>query len=189
MIAPGIDHWTSQEEGFPWDLFGEFMSDPEILRPQMEDGMILDPQRVNWSAFGQDPRRIIYLFAMEEQIAGYTLLQGRGVACAEFHMTFQPWARGRLAKGLGLWTMAKLFSDTTCRKLRTEIPRYNKAACRMAVELGMEREGVIRETFLFNGRMCDTVIYGVTRDGFLVSKHIRTGSESSNNGTGAVYHH
>lgn len=185
MIAPGLEHWVSQDEGFPWNLFAGMMGEPGFLQTQMEDGMEFDPDKVDWRAFSRDPRKIIYLFALDSQVAGYTLLQGKGVACVEFHMGFLPWARGRLAKGLGLWTLGQLFASTSCHKVRTEVPRFNKAACRMATELGMCREGLIHETFRYRGVMWDTLMYGVTRDEFLV----RFKPEGPNNGAGAVHHH
>ena len=81
----------------------------------------------------------------------------------EGHMNVHPDGRGKTAIEAGKETLSWLFENTKFRKIIGLTPTYNKAAIRFAILIGMEREGVISNSWLKNGVLYDQVVTGINK--------------------------
>ena len=64
---------------------------------------------------------------------------------------------GKMALEWGFKNMPRL------QKLISYVPKHNRLASILARKVGMKLEGIIKESFLFDGKMEDQELYGITR--------------------------
>lgn len=81
----------------------------------------------------------------------------------EIHTCILPayWGRQALdgAAAMVLW----MFTNTSCRKLMTWVPVYNRLAYKFALRAGMVDEGLSKRSFLRNGVLFDQHLLGMER--------------------------
>ena len=71
-------------------------------------------------------------------------------------------------KGVGKKTvkllMDKVFSITDLRKIYAYVHIENKPSCCLLESLGFQKEGLLREHYMLNGKAVDQVFYGLLKD-------------------------
>jgi hypothetical protein len=59
-----------------------------------------------------------------------------------------------------------MFNDTSCQKVVANIPTYNRPTAIYAGNIGFEREGLLTESFLKDGKLHDQVVFGLKKTDF-----------------------
>lgn len=62
------------------------------------------------------------------------------------------------------------FNDLNLRRIEADIDPRNIASIRTVEKLGFQREGFLRERWLVNGEVCDSVLYGLLKTDWRQSK-------------------
>lgn len=72
------------------------------------------------------------------------------------------YGKGYATEMVGTW-IDEIFDRTEIRKLVAFIAEENLASCRVAEKLGFQREGMLREQYLIEGRAVNEGVYGLLR--------------------------
>ncbi|MBQ6550092.1 MAG: GNAT family N-acetyltransferase [Lachnospiraceae bacterium] len=62
--------------------------------------------------------------------------------------------------------MRYYFNELRMHKCNVAVYEFNEASIGLHEHLGFVREGVVRETYYTDGRYCDDILFGMTRDEF-----------------------
>lgn len=60
-----------------------------------------------------------------------------------------------------------MFDNTSCEKMITNVPEYNKLAYRFAKSIGGVDEGTNRKSFKKEGILMDQYVLGITKEEFI----------------------
>ena len=99
----------------------------------------------------------------EDGIHGIMTVQPFGVNCLQVKLAFRPEHYGHkdnielARRGLATWA-----EITKVPKYVMAIPTEDKSKLRFAQQVGFKREGVLRNSFLRNGKMIDQYLVGVS---------------------------
>lgn len=152
-------------------LFGIF-SDPEVMRywssPPMED--LEDAQNLLNEVRTKFRRKTYYQWGVarreDDRVIG---------TCTLFHLDLdnrraeigyalgrEHWGKGYMAEALGaLLTLA--FLQLGLHRLEADVDPANAGSIKTLERLGFQKEGYLRERWLVNGRVMDTLLYGLLR--------------------------
>ena len=83
----------------------------------------------------------------------------------EIHTCILPPYRGRAAIHAGKDAGAWMFENTQCRKIVTLVPEDNRPALFHALNSGMRKEGLIKDSFLQDGDLSDLILLGLEKGG------------------------
>lgn len=146
------------------------VSDPEQIAPVLRDPFIWDHISDDYSGNAADfvppvtPDRV-YLGAFDgEALVGVFLYHFHTRTMAEVHSCILRSHRGRWALDQAKASLRFIFDNTTCRKVITHVPDYNKPALSFALRVGMTLEGNNRASFLKNGVLHDQALLGIRSD-------------------------
>ena len=156
-----IKLWHSSMPTFPWDDYYALMRNDRILGPQLEDG-VTPPDERALRQFEGDPRRTIWLIADEDVMLGFVMLEQRGVRLKEVHTSWRA-GSGQLRKRVWSFILAREFEWGT-HSIIAIIPAFNHPARHLAIACGLRPAGLIPSSFLRDGKMCDSLIYAITKD-------------------------
>lgn len=81
----------------------------------------------------------------------------------EVHTNIIPERRGKDAIIETMRSMSWIFNNTSCLKIVTHVPFFNRQAKLFALKCKMKHEGVNRQSFMKNGVLYDQDILGITR--------------------------
>lgn len=90
----------------------------------------------------------------------------------EIHVNILPEGRGRHAIEATGKAFEYIFTETKCEKLICIIPVICENVYSFALKMGMEPEGILKESFLKNGKLIDQHIMGIGKTFW--SKNIST---------------
>lgn len=85
----------------------------------------------------------------------------------ELHTMIRKEARGRNAINAARDATSWLFKNTTCEKIITHIPKYNKQAKVFARMCNFELIGINTKSFKRDGVLHDQYVYGLEKEKFL----------------------
>lgn len=105
--------------------------------------------------FLQPAEHVLFMFTMRT----HTLF--------DVHTMILPEGRGKQAVRAARDAAAWMFDNTTCEKLETCIPVFNKAARIFARVAGMQYEGTSRRSFKKDHELHDQWVFGLTKEEFL----------------------
>ncbi len=80
-----------------------------------------------------------------------------GYALAQAH-----WGNGYLAEALRC-ALSHAFGPMNLNRIEADIDPRNAASEKLLVRMGFQKEGYMRERWIVNGEICDTVFYGLLR--------------------------
>ena len=80
----------------------------------------------------------------------------------EAHMCLLPAAWGDQSREISLACARWFATESGCRKLTATVPQYNRLMHALASRIGMQRIGVLTESTLQGGRLCDQTIFGLS---------------------------
>lgn len=141
-------------------LVREIVTDPAIWPHVQEDGAGQD-----WEPLDHDGFQ--WMLVTDPLPAGVFLVHARGLACYEMHTCLLPRTWGKQAADAAQLLLRWAFTETSCRKMITAVPAYNRAALRFARAGGMQQEGINRASYLHAGQMIDQIMLGITKEEWL----------------------
>lgn len=134
----------------------------EIARNDLVFKHISDDNSIRGDSIYSD--KFTYLAANEgSELMGFFAISAINSICYEIHTVMHPktWGRSlKYAKEVIVW----IFENTPCKKLITFVPADNPQALSLAINSGMEKEGILKKSFLKNGVLLDQHILGVGSD-------------------------
>lgn len=152
-------------------LFGIF-SDPEVMRywssPPMED--LADAQNLLADVRTKLRRKTYYQWGIarreDDRVIG---------TCTLFHLDLdnrrgeigyalgrEHWGQGYMAEALGaLLTLA--FQGLGLHRLEADVDPGNTGSIKTLERLGFQKEGYLRERWIVDGRVMDTLLFGLLR--------------------------
>jgi RimJ/RimL family protein N-acetyltransferase len=99
-----------------------------------------------------------------DRVLGLFLFTPQGAACWEVHTCLLPIAWGRRAAAAAAGAAEWLFEQTSCSRIVTTVPAYNRLALRFARAAGMTEYGRNPASYLKNGKLHDQVLLGLSRE-------------------------
>jgi len=154
--------WTGTVN-FPWTKLLRVMRFPEVWMPQVEDGVTADGLTVEYLQQRGTPT---CLFMDGPKTLGFVALESHGRVWTSMHVGFKPGVPGYVKRSNILYAMMSVFETTETRKLTGMVPEFNKPARWMARQCFMQPTGRVTKAFLRDGKLCDLVVYGVSKDEF-----------------------
>jgi RimJ/RimL family protein N-acetyltransferase len=142
------------------ELVRSIMTHPRVYPHITDDGSpaAAEFQPVNHPA-------IWYVLARDgDELLGLYMFIPQGAACWEVHTCLLPASWGARAAAAAAGAAAWLFERTTCRRIVTSVPSYNRLALRYAERAGMQQFGVNPRSFLKDGKLHDQVLLGLSKD-------------------------
>lgn len=140
------------------DLILETVAEPRLFAASNEDGatpeeLRIDTRRVTWLALIDD----------ERNVRGFVVGVPRGRATMELHVAIKPqfWGDSKPNVELGKMAVAWLAEHGGVRKFVACIPTEDKQVVRYAQRVGLQREGVNKQSYLRNGEMIDQYHLGL----------------------------
>jgi len=138
------------------DLIKRIFTDPLNYNFLIDDGSVT-PENYEPSMDGI----IYYLVLGDEQ--GIVLLYPTNSVSFDIHICMSPDCRGKEAVSLGKETIDWIFENTSCVKINTKVPFYNKKVFHYAISVGFEQEGIDSQSFLKDGNLYDQYVLGIRR--------------------------
>lgn len=149
---------------------------PEILRrfylihdiwDIMQPDGAADAKDLDFSLFvaNEDDHSLIFVSATyDAELAGLFMFHQTNQHCYDIHSALLPefWGQ-KLAYLLGREACLWMVVNTSCEKVTTSVPSFNKPAYTMALEGGMSDEGCNRQSFMKNGQLYDQLLLGITK--------------------------
>jgi len=124
------------------------------------------------SDFGSAFLSIPSIAALMPKIGCLFLLTQNSLTFSELHTMIIPEARGVGAIEAGKEAAIWYFENTSCKKIVTLIPEFNKPARIFAKKFGFEPNGNNTKSFLRDGILYDQHIYGLEKEKFLCQQSL-----------------
>ena len=81
----------------------------------------------------------------------------------ELHVAILPEYRGSHSIEAGTMAGMWMFNNTCCRKIVTMIPKQNYKAKVLALAVGMQQEGINRQSYMKDGVLYDQYLFGICK--------------------------
>lgn len=107
---------------------------------------------------------IYYLQMSDSEHLGVFMLHPHNTVCFEVHTCLLPHAWGETARQCTREGTRWMFDNTPCRRIITNVPQYNRLALKLALESGMSQFGVNPKSFLKDGKLCDQIMLGISKE-------------------------
>lgn len=108
---------------------------------------------------------LVYYLAMDDgEHLGIFMLYPHNTVCFEVHTCLLPKAWGEKARQCTREGMHWMFENTSCRRIITNIPEYNRLALKLALDSGMSRFGTNPKSFMKNGTLYDQIMLGISKE-------------------------
>jgi RimJ/RimL family protein N-acetyltransferase len=107
---------------------------------------------------------VFVLIRCDGELAGLFALQFHSTVMAEIHTCIFAKFRGSPATRAAAAIIYWVFSQTSCLKLITLVPAFNRAALFYARRAGLRQEGVITKSFLKGGVLHDQILLGLCKE-------------------------
>ena len=110
------------------------------------------------------------LYLMNTEKTGVIMVTPMNSIACQVHTAALPELWGK-ASGFVKECIEWGFTNTRYLKITTFVPSFNKLALRLARNAGFEKEGIIRKSFLKNWELCDQIIYGLTKQDWIMGSN------------------
>lgn len=109
---------------------------------------------------------LIYLLAQLDGVPrGFWLFAPQNHVCFEVHTVLNPQLFGTRALDAAKMAENWIWSNTTCRRMFTNVPVTNRLALRFAKAAGMVEFGINENSYLKNGKLIDQIMLGMSKPG------------------------
>ncbi len=107
---------------------------------------------------------VVYvLVEVDSQPKGIWILVPQSHTLWEIHTALLPEIWGITAKLAAPLLLNWVWSNTTCQRLFTVVPKYARATRKFAMHAGMEECGLHEQAYMKDGELQDLIIMGVSR--------------------------
>jgi RimJ/RimL family protein N-acetyltransferase len=117
------------------------------------------------------PEKGLQLFTIQLHIIvdgesiGHYLLVPHSEEMYEVHLSSLDKRYRRFASDISKAALQYVFNSMVkLRKLISTIPVHNRLAIKLANAVGMQKEGIIKNSFLLDGKMEDQELYGISKE-------------------------
>lgn len=143
------------------------MRHPEIYPQSIDDGC--PPNAIDFDAGPILASEAMYFLAWRINgiWGGLWMFKPWNSITYEIHTCVLPTFRGRPAIREGKAAGAWMFENTPCQKVVTLVPENNRPALAYALATGLEKEGLVRQSFLKDGQLLDQTLLGIEKGGWL----------------------
>lgn len=105
--------------------------------------------------------RIIWLRAGDY---GVFMAHAHNLVTFECHTMFMPKGRGKVIEA-GRQAVKWMFENTTCERIVTNVPEFNKVALKVAERSGFIQYGINPGSFKKNGNLYAQILLGISKEG------------------------
>ena len=106
---------------------------------------------------------VYFLTPIDGEVLGCFIVHLHTMTLFEVHTCLLPCCWGKKALEATALCAKWVFGNTTCQKLMTWVPTYNKLAYRLAIRSGMQDEGLCKKSYLKNGVLLDMHLLGLEK--------------------------
>ena len=150
------------ERGTDARLLNSIITHPKIY-PHVADDQAPKPEVFDCSqALKTDG--VYFLTPIENEVLGCFIVHLHTMTLYEVHTCLLPICWGRKALEATRLCAEWVFGNTSCQKLMTWVPTYNRLAYRLAIKSGMQDEGLCKKSFLKNGVLHDMHLLGLEKE-------------------------
>lgn len=144
-----------------WQVVVDILTHPSVLPHVSDDsGFKLDVPLISENLYW-------ILIHDGDELLGMFLAHPQNMVTYEVHTCLLPNAyRGR-SKQAAESSLQWMFDNTSCLKITTNVPEYNKLALRFARLVGLQNEGINRKSYMKNKQLMDQYVLGITKEEFL----------------------
>lgn len=142
------------------NLIHSIVTDKDIWK-RVTDDSVTNP---NLFFVSLEPRFVWVLVRDDDEIMGLFLAEKRNHIMYEIHTMLLRSAYGNalhIAKEGLKWAFNNLLN---CKRIITLVPSYNILADRLCRNTGLQFIGLNRGSYLYNGVMYDTKLYGISKE-------------------------
>jgi len=107
---------------------------------------------------------IYYVLISEDNPAALFIFMPQNAVCYDFHVCVLPELWGRESVRAGRMAIHWMFEHSPARRIVGGVPTFNPLACHYALNLGMEKYGVNRKSYLHEGTLYDQNLYGISKE-------------------------
>lgn len=97
------------------------------------------------------------------ELMGVWIFNPQTSACWEIHTALLPKAWGTLAHRAARFIVPWVWEHTTCRRIVTNVPVYNRLALAFAKGAGMEQYGLNPKSYQKDGKLYDQILLGISK--------------------------
>lgn len=162
MSGPGL---CQQVERFSFerthdiDLIRRIATDPHVWSG-ISDDFSGDPEK--W--IPPDPKVGWYMVAREKnELLGLWMFVPHSHVCWEVHTCLLPIAYGSTATAAAAAMAEWIFRHTTCERIVTNVPEYNRIALRFAERCGLTQYGFNPQSYRKDGRLWGQYLLGMSK--------------------------
>ena len=101
-----------------------------------------------------------------ELLGLWTFIPQNGV-CWDVHTALLPNAWGKRGQTAARMLPEWIWINTSCRRIITTVPSYNRLALHFAIRAGMRVYGVNEASYMKNNKLYDQVCLGISKPGIL----------------------
>jgi RimJ/RimL family protein N-acetyltransferase len=134
------------------------LTDPSVFDMICDDGGMVDKNEFVKSYLEHDK-----VFCLHPNQWTVFIFVPRNTVMYEAHTAILPDGRGKNGVRAGKAALSWMFTETTCLKVISLVPTFNRMAGIFARWCGLTKEGFLKKSFLKNERLFGQTIYGITR--------------------------
>ena len=82
-----------------------------------------------------------------------------------YYLAPSQWNKGLMTQAVNQ-LCSYVFNNSDLRRITAEVFSFNHASCRVLEKCGFHLDGILYDNVYKNGKMCDSVIYGMTKKGY-----------------------
>jgi hypothetical protein len=149
-------------------MINDIVKHPDVFSMTWDD----HSKHLMASDFGSAFLSIPSIAALMPKVGCLFLLTQNSLTFSELHTMIVPESRGIEAIEAGKNAATWYFKNTTCLKIITLIPEFNRPARIFAKKFGFEDNGNNTKSFLRDGILYDQHIYGLEKEKFLCQQSL-----------------
>jgi RimJ/RimL family protein N-acetyltransferase len=137
------------------------LTTPRIYRHISDDA---SPARETYRPVESEAVWYVLAIADDGEALGVFMLVPQNAVCWEVHTCLLPHAWGAKAIQAARELPGWIGQHTTCRRIITNVPDYNRLARSFAERAGMRQFGVNQRSYLRHGQLHDQIMLGLSLD-------------------------
>lgn len=141
---------------FDIPLIREAMTHPKVYQHISDDGCPKEFEPVLTDA-------LIFLAVNDPEFLGVFLFHPQNFVTYEVHTALLPEAWGKSVE-YGKAAIEWMFANTPCKRVVTNVPKYNRLAKRLSEQVGMKEYGMNPKSFQKNGVLHDQIMFGLSKE-------------------------
>lgn len=149
------------ERSEDWELIKKIVRHPKIYPSASDD---FSPPAEEWEPVRHKDAWYVIASDEGETLGLWALLPDNRI-CWKVHTCLLPKAYGERARiAVGEFS-AWVWANTSCLRVITDVPIYNRLALKFALHAGLTQFGLNPRSYMKNGKLHDVVMLGISKPG------------------------